>query len=467
MPDENNRAPITALLPQGGGHQFVLSGDSCSGVPDAPHEQTLARVNRVVSRIAPKPDFIIYPGDEVMGLTSDEAELRRQWAYFLDTEMAWLDADIPVYHSTGNHTTYSTMSEQVFADVLSHLPRNGAAGQHGLSYFIRRDDLLIVFVHTLSQAMGGEGHLETAWLDATLAENDDARWKLVVGHHPAFPANGFEGPHQRTIGEDYVEAFWNILKRHDVFAYLCSHLLLFDVQVHDGILQILTAGSGTARRMPEGIEYLHCVQAALDNDGLRYQVIDDEGRIRERLTWPLRLPPYDEWMLLSKGKTAAPLQGYQDAAATTPAILSLHFRGRAAETGGPKQTFLAALDSATGTEPVWIGLTGKRQQLTVILQPYPNNSPHYWFGPDIGPGSEFDLQLLLHGGMGPGGLLWRQGDDARWSSLKHRSATGVEVINWPDNWHIGHGMEDEDRPFAGRELAIRCHFQNQEGAVTP
>ncbi|MBW8637755.1 metallophosphoesterase [Hoeflea sp. WL0058] len=459
MPDDSDRTPLGALLPKGGGHQFVLYGDSCSGVPGGPHEQTLARVNRVVSRLAPKPDFIIYPGDEVMGLTNDEAELRRQWAYFLGTEMAWLDPDIPVYHATGNHTTYSIMSERVFADVLSHLPRNGAAGQEGLSYFIRRDDLLIVFVHTLSQAMGGEGHVETDWLDATLAANDDARWKLVVGHHPAFPANGYEGPYQRTIGDDYVDAFRNTLKRHDVFAYLCSHLLLFDAQAHDGVLQILTAGAGTAERMPKGIEYLHCVQAALDEDGLRYQVIDDEGAVRERLAWPLRHPPSDEWMILSKGEMAAPLQGYQDAAAKTPAILSFRFRGRAAEIGGPKQTLLAALDATTGTEPVWIGLTGACQKLTVILQPYPNNSPHYWFGPELDPGRPFDLQLALHGGMGPGGLIWRRSDDDAWSSLEHRSPWGLEKIHWPATWHIGHGPDPDDRPFAGSDLLIRHHFQ--------
>ena len=71
--------------------------------------------------------------------------------------------------------------------------------------------------------------------------------------------------------------FWDVLRRHGVFAYLASHMLAFDVQAHEGVLQIVTAGSGTKHRMPEEIEYLHAVQAALDDDGLRYQVLDDAG----------------------------------------------------------------------------------------------------------------------------------------------------------------------------------------------
>ncbi|MEQ8657471.1 MAG: hypothetical protein RIC24_09215 [Hyphomicrobiales bacterium] len=113
-------------------------------------KKTHAAINAVVRRLNPAPEFVVFPGDEVIGLTNDEAELRKQWDYWLNHEMDWLDRDsIPFYNSTGNHTTYSKMSEWVFRDVLSHLPRNGAPEQDGLSYFVRRGDLLLVFIHTL------------------------------------------------------------------------------------------------------------------------------------------------------------------------------------------------------------------------------------------------------------------------------------------------------------------------------
>ena len=67
---------IPALLPRGKGHQFLLYGDACSGVPGALHEKTFASVNAVVQRLRPQPDFILFPGDEIIGLTPDADALR-------------------------------------------------------------------------------------------------------------------------------------------------------------------------------------------------------------------------------------------------------------------------------------------------------------------------------------------------------------------------------------------------------
>nr|WP_249806735.1 metallophosphoesterase [Bradyrhizobium sp. 1] len=247
------------------------------------HEKTFASVNAVVQRLKPQPEFILFPGDEIIGLTPDADALRAQWRYWFDTEMAWLDRTaIPVWHTTGNHTTYDLMSEAVFRTLLD-LPKNGPPGQAGLSYFVRREDLLMVFVNTLWSGLGGEGHVEIDWLEATLRAHGDARHKLVLGHHPVFPVNGFTGTYQREIGHEYARPFWDVLVNENVLAYLCSHILAFDVQAHSGVLQICTAGAGTAHRMPEGVEYLHCVQAALDEQGLRCQVLDIDGAVRESL----------------------------------------------------------------------------------------------------------------------------------------------------------------------------------------
>ena len=191
--------PIPALTPRdGAGHQFVCYADCCSGVPDAPHEATFAAVNGVVARLRPQPEFICFPGDEVRGLTADDEELRSQWRYWLEREMGWLDRSrVPLYHTTGNHTTYDAASEALFRQVLAHLPRNGPPGQEGLSYFIRRDDLLLVFVNTNWSGLGGEGRVETAWLERTLADHADARHKLVPTSHRVScwrrspPASGF------------------------------------------------------------------------------------------------------------------------------------------------------------------------------------------------------------------------------------------------------------------------------------
>src|SRR5258708_2300724 len=75
--------PIPALQPRNAGHQFLLYGDACSGVPDGLHEKTFSEVNTVVRRLEPAPEFIIFPGDEIIGLTSDRNQLLAQWRHWI------------------------------------------------------------------------------------------------------------------------------------------------------------------------------------------------------------------------------------------------------------------------------------------------------------------------------------------------------------------------------------------------
>jgi len=465
-PDLPERIP--ALTPAGAGHQFVFYGDACSGVPGAPHEATFAGVNAVVARLSPAPEFIVFPGDEVIGLTSDEAALRTQWRHWHEVEMAWLDRQaVPIYHCTSNHTTYDAMSERVFAEMLPHLPRNGPPGQEGLAYFVRRGDLLLVFVHTCWSGLGGEGQVDTDWLDETLGRHGDARFKFVVGHHPVFPVNGFAGRQQRQIAPEQAQAFWRILVEHDVVAYLCSHILAFDVQVHDGVLQLLSAGAGTAHRMPAESEYLHCVQAALDDRGLRYQVLDPAGQVRERLSWPIELPPSATWTPLAAGAQAAPVHGELAADDDASLLFAWRFVGHTdAGPAGPAQTLLAAWDEGPALAPLWIGLTGPGRRLTVILTPWAGNSPHYWFGPGLPADAAFDIQLAVHAGMGPGGIMWRTNDAAPWSSLEAASAWGAEALTWPAHWSIGCDKGGvADKPFLGHDLSVAVLAPN--GSVSP
>lgn len=432
---------IPALEPRGEGHRFVLYADACSGVPGAPHALNLSRVNAVLARLSPPPEFILFPGDEVIGLTASAEELRAQWRHFLEVEMAWARG-IPVFHTTGNHTAYDAMSEEVFRAALPHLPRNGPPGQEGLSYSVRCGDLAMIFVHTLWTGLGGEGQVETEWLREELHRHRDARHRLVLGHHPAFPVNGFQGDWQREIGPGCREAFWDALVEGGVLAYLCSHILAFDVQVHRGVLQVTTGGAGTGHRMPEGVEYLHALHAALDAEGLRYEVLDDAGRAREGLSWPLRLPPSEDWQPLPQGGQEAPFRG-AGAAHPSPRLVALGLRGRTAPGNtGTAQILLSA--EAEGRLPaVWIGLRGPEQRLCVIIAAAPGRSPSYWFGPALGTGEEFAVELLLHGGMGPGGVLWRAGPDAPWNSLRSAASWGPERIDWPARWQVGTGFRGE------------------------
>jgi hypothetical protein len=247
-----------------------------------------------------------------------------------------------------------------------------------------------------------------------------------------------------------------VLVEAGVLAYLCSHILAFDVQVHRGVLQVCTAGAGTAHRMPDGVEYLHCVQGALDDAGLRYQVLDTEGQVRERLSWPLQLADVSRWDALPAGVSAAALAGgpYDDR------LLGLRIAGRAAPAGdGSAQTLLSAFRPDLQM-PLWIGLRGIDQRLTVMVGFQARRSPRYWNGPAVAAGLSFDLQLVIHTGMGPGGFLYCSQDEANWSSLARASAWGAERLDWPDRWAVGHAARGPaDPPFRGTNLSLSALVQ--------
>ena len=286
--------PIVALMPQGQGHQFVFYGDCCSGVPGSARETTFARVNAALRQLDPPPDFIVFLGDHIVGTAGDADHIRGQWRHWLTKEMAWLDSDrVPIYHATSNHDTSDLVSERVWREAFPDIPPNGPPGQEGLSYWVRRGDLLLVMVNTSFSGLGGFGHVESAWLDATLAAQADARHKIVAGHHPVFPVNGYGERPVWCIAQDEADAFWSVLVRHRVLAYLCSHIIAFDVQEHCGVLQVCSGGAGTSYGpggfMGEG-EYHHFVQAALDAHEFRLQAIDPETRVRERYACSAGIP---------------------------------------------------------------------------------------------------------------------------------------------------------------------------------
>jgi hypothetical protein len=443
---------IAALQPRGeSGHRFVLYSDCCSGIPGTPLAANLQAVNQMVARIQPQPEFIAFPGDAVRGYTKDYVELRRQWDYWLGTEMQWVrERKLPLFQSTSNHNTYDDGSEAVFRDVHPDLPRNGPDRQEGLAYWLRRGDLLYVSTHQPDKRM----LIDHAWLDRVLTENADAKHKFVTGHYPVFPVNGYIAWPVWCFPPAQRRPFWDLLVKHDVDAYLASHIIAFDVQVHDGVPQILSGGAGTVHG-PGGFmgrdEYFHAVQIAVDEPGLRYQVHDPTGKVRERLAWPFELPPGEKWQPVENSR-ATSLLGPID---WTREVAAFRLRGTAARRSNSDQTLLCGVDLGEGVEPLWIGIDGDSGRLVVRLVPVSGQGWQVWKGPRLADNKSFDLQVALHPGMGPGGILLRATESSPWSSLTTTSSKGCESFKRPSRWSIGHAQSGPyDRPFSGKSLEV-------------
>lgn len=408
-------------LPQA--HQFVVYGDACSGRPNTINSRTLAALNAMLSRRR-TPDFVLFMGDEISGLSHSRAHMQSQWDHFLLHERQWPSADrLTFYHVPGNHTVFDAQSAELFRDNL-RMPANGPAGDEGLSYWVRRGDLLLVVVNTLSQALGGEGRADVEWLRSVLHQHEEAACKIVAGHHPAFPVNGFTGAHQRHLVPDDAKRLWDVLMAAQVTAYFCSHILAFDVQIRGGIAQITTGGAGTPHLMPPDVEYAHAAHLTVGAQDLRCEVLDVDGAVREKFSWP---PVVCEraWVAYPVGRCAPPISNALVFRFTgeTPASAVAHV---ILESGRRRE----ALPS------LWIGIAGEHRTLYVTISAAEGRSPHWWIGPRLAQDAQFDVEVMLVPSMGPGGILWRM-DAGPWSSFEGASPWGADRINWADGIYVG------------------------------
>ncbi len=420
---------LQPLLPRSKqGCHFVAYGDCCIGPPEPGrrHEEHLAAVHRVMHRLDPRPQFACFLGDLIWGLTPehgpnhDGEALRQEWAEKLAREMKPLaDLDVPVFRIPGNHDTMTPASEIVWREVFHEMPQNGPQGQEGLTWFERQDDLLIIGISVYAMNMGSPftmmgGRVDHGWVDRVLTEHSDAKFKLVLGHSPVHPVNGHNAPKWGMLRE-FGEPFWEVLVRHDVTAYLCSHVIAFDIQVHDGVPQITTGGAGTSSGpggcMPAPAEYHHCVQLAVDELGLRGQVLDTVGTVREQFQWPLPRDGVIEWSFKSEPLAASPSR--------------VLLRGHSANDAFPR---------------IHVSLDGYQPRLNVALYDPADVYPNSWHGPEVDIGRPFELTVAIDPAMGPGGVLARVGNGP-YSSLETDVPHGYKANGWPETWETSTEMQ--------------------------
>ncbi|HAB14535.1 MAG TPA: hypothetical protein DCE47_22860 [Planctomycetaceae bacterium] len=413
---------LRSLLPRTErGCHFVAYGDCCIGPPEPGrgHEEHLAAVHRVMHQLDPRPQFVCFLGDLIWGLTREHGpnhdgdSLRQEWAVKLPREMKPLtDLDVPVFRIPGNHDTMTPVSEAVWKEVFDEIPQNGPEGQEGLTWFERRDELLIIGISVYAMNMGSPftmmgGRVDCDWVDRILSEHSDAKFKFVLGHSPVHPVNGYTAPKWGMLPE-FGEPFWEVLARHHVTAYLCSHVIAFDFQVHDGVPQITTGGAGTSSGpggcMPAPAEYHHCVQLAVDDIGLRGQVLDTDGTAREEFQWPL---PADGVMRWSFQSDALPPK--------------------------PSRVLLTGQNENEAYPRIRVSLDGYQPRLNVTLYDPADVYPCSWHGPEIDIRYPFELTVAIDPAMGPGGVLARVGSGP-YSSLATDEPFGYKADAWPENW---------------------------------
>jgi len=428
--------------------ELVLLGDSCSGIAGHEHEANFRTVRQALLARTQAPRMLCYLGDHVSGYVESEDELRLQWRHFLEREFRPIGARFdPVFHIAGNHDAYDRMSHDVCAELLPIPGLKGVIGRKGLNYAVRHEDSLVVLLNTADPSNYGRATLDLAWLEQALVAGKDAPVKLVLGHHPIHAVNGYdEHPNWRIPPEAGSEA-WSLMRRFGVQAYLCSHIIAFDFQIRDGIVQLCTGGAGTAYgpggTMPGETEYLHFVECAVSPKTFGYRVFDKSGACRERLAWPADDGDAGEAVTLLPGKRRASALPSGDEGRSG---FFARWRIRGPMPAGDASIALVTGWKAEGARPA-LGISWDRGRVALRTAPGERRPEGLWIGPALAPGRQTELEVAVHSGGGPGGVMARIGV-GEWSSLDTASPHGLEGMSWPTLW------EASADPWQGMESLV-------------
>jgi len=259
----------------------VLKGDKS---PDDPSTANLAQLQRSFTEIAalePRPKFVVFTGDLVLGLTPDLNELHHELKSWIDVYRnsdLGRDRKIRLIAMPGNHESLAGEkgsqvsnpgAEAVWLSVMQAFiagnngpvaggPDNLQTDQSQLTYSFDFRDSHFVLINT--DPFGAVATVPLNWLHQDLvAANDNPHLKhtFVMGHKQAFSPADSNSEQALDSNPDNRNQFWDELNNDGVGYYLVAHAHLWDfmtpvspISMLQHTVQII-AGNGGSKEDPK------------------------------------------------------------------------------------------------------------------------------------------------------------------------------------------------------------------------
>lgn len=200
------------------------------------------------------PDFTLNAGDIMDARWWDDAaqvktKTEEYWGGF---NKRFNDRGMTLYLAPGDHE-YGDDGGLAKGDIARAfgkeftrqmgMPTNGPANHLGRSFFVRKDNLLIITLDTFEDAgpkfayTVGQQQLE--WMDKVLTDHKDTQFTLVQGHLPIVGPVHSKNSSASMLKDGTDSGLWKLMVKHGVDAYLCGEHHRITVHHHDGIWQIV------------------------------------------------------------------------------------------------------------------------------------------------------------------------------------------------------------------------------------
>ncbi len=207
------------------------------------------------------PEFLLVPGDLVMGRWPSKADIDKYAAVYYP---AWTNRmktyGLKYYTAIGDHDVGDNPWPEGKAELVPHfkakfreymkMPLNGPDHMKGTAFWWKHRDVLFICVDVFEEGDGRrQGKVNTqvtgkqlAWLEQVLQENRDAQHIIVMGHTPIL------GPVRKWSSSGLMlsggreSPLWQMMKKYGVDVYLCGEVHAITCIERDGIMQIAHGG---------------------------------------------------------------------------------------------------------------------------------------------------------------------------------------------------------------------------------
>ena len=248
--------------------RFVSMPDFLNVDTDFPQkgwEETLSFVLESVKD--ENPDFLVVPGDLVMGHWHGEKDRPGEKGihYFADRYYtAWkarMNAHgLKYYTAIGDHElgdnpwAYDGALKNVEAykeEFKNHMkmPLNGPDHMKGTAFYWRHKNVLFISVDVFEEGESSQGRIKSGvtgkqleWLERVMKENSDVDHIIVMGHDPVLGPVRKWSSSGMMVEEGRESQFWQTMAKYNVVLYLCGEVHAITCTERDGIQQVAHGG---------------------------------------------------------------------------------------------------------------------------------------------------------------------------------------------------------------------------------
>jgi len=215
---------------------------------------------------AEQPDFVVVPGDLVMGHWNapkwNSGDTIRKYSdkYYSAWKERMRHHGLKYFTSIGDHEvgdnpwldSSKLQAVSLYKDAFArhlNMPGNGPEHLKGTAFWWKHKNVLFISVDVFEKGESDQGLIRAGvtgkqlqWMRKVLKQNSGADHRIVLGHSPVLGPVRKWSTSGLMLSGGRSSDFWQLMDKYDVDAYLCGEVHAITCTYRDGIMQVAHGG---------------------------------------------------------------------------------------------------------------------------------------------------------------------------------------------------------------------------------